>query len=214
MKTLTANKPMQVRIKKNAYVFVGNYSFNNSSEKLRKFLKANEGKLIEIDSEFLFNDQYNTTSFIDENGVLNSGFRIFDSMICEVINDKREGKGKCKYCGSMLNAGEICVKHTECLNYGIAWFTPKNTFFLKYPNGINQPEEKKEIDKIGSYTLENIPTLDYFRISNSRKTINFKYKDGLFYVESIGWNQKKNLDIPLSAQTKLIKVLNSEFNIA
>jgi len=73
-----SSKKMYVRIWKNAYIWAG--SFNSS--KLREYLKTNVGKWIEIDTKFLFNNQYNT---ID-------GYRLYDAHIDSVKNDARNYK--------------------------------------------------------------------------------------------------------------------------
>jgi hypothetical protein len=176
---------MKVKIKKNAYVFVGNYNSNG----LREVLKKLEGKWLEVETDHLFNDQYN---------IKEPSIRVYDSMIDEVKDDERAGKGKCGYCGKMLNTGEICEKHEDCKKYGIKWFTPENTYFLKYPKGIKcYPHEFLSIDpfniKIGSYYLECFPSLDYFRLYNCRQTINFKYDGKDFYIHG-GIGYKK--DVP------------------
>ena len=65
-------------------------------------------------------------------------------MVEAVRDDARINKGKCRCCGTIVNRGEICSKHKDCLRlWGLKWFTPENTFFfLKYPNGIKQPDRK------------------------------------------------------------------------
>lgn len=40
------------------------------------------------------------------------------------------------YCEHEVKYGH-CV-HEECRSYGINWFVPENTFFLKYPNGFDE----------------------------------------------------------------------------
>lgn len=189
---------MKIKIKKNAYVFA---SYNSSE--MRNWLKEHEGAWVDVETDYLFNNQYNTEKY-----------RIFDSMVEAVQDDAREGMGKCKYCGRMLRRGEKCTHSPECEKYGIEWFTPENTFFLKYPNGIKQiQKEWLSIDdncpKFGTYYLENYPSLDYFRLYNCRKTINFKYANGIFYVPSIGWNATKHLDIPYKNEQALKRYLNN-----
>lgn len=115
---------MQIKIKKNAYVF-------SNDSKMRDWLIKNEGQWIEVETDYLFANQYNTAEY-----------RIWDSMVEAVRDDARINKGKCGYCGMILNRGEICRKHKDCLDYEIEWFTPENTFFLKYPDGIKQPDRK------------------------------------------------------------------------
>lgn len=177
---------MKVKIKKNAYVFVGNYG------KYQEQIKKLEGKWLTVNTDHLFDNQYN----ID-----NPDIRVYDSMIEEVKDDARIDKGKCKYCGTMLNKGQECTKHAECKEYGVNWFTPDNTYFLKYPQGIKcYPDQFLSIDpfniKIGTYYLECFPSLDYFRLYNSRQTINFKYDGKDFFIHNgIGYAVKK-LDVP------------------
>lgn len=200
-KTATSNVDMFVRIKLNAYVWS---SHMNDQANFRKYLQENEGKLIQVETDYLFNNQYNTPEF-----------RLLDSHISEVVNDARIGKGKCKYCGTMLNEGQICLNYGQCPEYGIEWFTPENTFFMKYPKGL--PSPKKELlsvhdnnIKIGTYYLESFPELDYLQFYNCRQTINFKFDGKYFYIHnSIGWNQHKHLPVPTKVEAKLIKTLSS-----
>lgn len=191
------NNKMQVKIKKNAYIWAGN---------LRDVVKKLEGKWLEVETDFLFNNQYN---------IKTPAIRVYDSMIDAVKNDSREGMGKCKYCGTMIKAGNVCTKYTTekpskignnqpttCAEYGIDWFTPSNTYFLKYPQGVKcYPDEFLSIHpfniKIGSYYLECYPSLDYFRLYNSRQTINFKYDGKMFFVHNgIGFKAVSALNVP------------------
>ena len=179
------NTKMYIRIKPNSYAWQ-NTEMNN-------WLKNNWGKLVEVETDHLFDNQYNTEKY-----------RILDANVCEVLNDARTGKGKCNYCGNMLTRGEVCRKHSECKTYGISWFTPENTFFLKYPKGIENVKAIEGPLKIGSYFLTANPEGDYLRLNNARKTINFKFKDGKYFVlNGIGWKQVNRLDIPFSAMQKL-----------
>jgi hypothetical protein len=183
---------MKIKIKENAYVFGGNDSdFINKLQKL-------EGKWVDVETKHLFTNQYNTKEL-----------RVYDSMVSAVKYDARINKGKCKYCGTMLNRGEICSKYADCEKYGVEWFTTENTFFLKYPDGLPMVETQvlsyqENSPKIGTYHLESFPSLDYYRLSNCRKTINFKY-DGINYFvhNGIGWNQYKRLDVPQSVNDEL-----------
>jgi hypothetical protein len=194
---------MKVKIKKNAYIWAGN---------LRDQVKSLEGKWLEVETDYLFNDQYN---------IKTPNIRVYDSMVEAVKDDVREGLGKCKYCGTMLKVGETCKKYTKenpskygdkettCADYGIDWFTPENTYFLKYPAGVKcYPHEFLSIDpfniKIGSYYLECFPSLDYFRLYNCRKTINFKYDGSKFYINNgIGFKEVNALAIPLAVHHEL-----------
>jgi len=184
---------MKILIKKNAYLFASHRTPQSFTDAIKKL----EGKWVEVEIEHLFNNQYNTKEL-----------RIYDSMVEAVKDDARINKGKCGYCGTMLNRGEVCTKHAECSNYSIEWFTPENTYFLKYPDGVKvYPHQFLSIDafniKIGSYHLECFPSLDYFRLSNCRQTINFKYDGELFYIHGIGYKETRNLPIPKNVQNDL-----------
>ena len=177
-------KRMYATIKKNAYIWA-------DGSELREWLKKNEGKRIAVETKYLFNNQYNTKRY-----------RLFDSMIEKIENDARVNMGKCKYCGTMLKRGQECTKHEDCKKYGIEWFTPENTYFLKYPEGLAVPKEERlsispDAIKIGTYYLENYPSLGYFRLYNGGKTINFKYANGEFWIaDGIGFDKKIYLDVP------------------
>lgn len=145
---------------------------------------------VEVDTSFLSTNQYNCIG-IDR--------RVFDSDVLAVRDDARRNKGRCRYCGAIVERGQeekhfterekagcagcfwqrdrqtgetVKTKHTatengetveiitetrkykkactycessgaktactltECRAYGIEWFTPENTYFLKYPDGF------------------------------------------------------------------------------
>jgi hypothetical protein len=180
---------MKIKIKKNAYVFAGSYQ----SGGMRDFLKENEGKWLEVETACLFDNQYNTATY-----------RIYDSMVEEIKDDVRHLFKKCKYCGSMVEKTEPdCSKHEDCSKYGMHHFTPENTYFLKYPAGVKMVQHEQILSyqpscpKFGTYYLENFPSLDYMRLYNCRKTINFKYDGEFFYIHNgIGYKKAKRLDIP------------------
>ena len=118
-----------------------------------------------------------------------------------------------KYTKECTYENGCCNK--ECRNYDIEWFTEDNTYFLKYPNGLQLNEEKELLSihndniKIGNYYLEIYPSLDYYRLSSARKTINFKFdkEQKTFYIKGIGYSAMKRLDIPDKINDKLIKIL-------
>lgn len=60
-----------------------------------------EGQIIEVDTKYLFKDQYNTVPIP---GVSATGLRIMDESVEEVIDDERPGKGRCYYCGRTVEA--------------------------------------------------------------------------------------------------------------
>lgn len=57
------------------------------------------GKWVEIDTSCLFNDQYNTTE-------ADGNMRIFDSDVVKIEDDARIGKGRCAYCGAIVELGK------------------------------------------------------------------------------------------------------------
>ena len=162
--------------------------------------KLKSGEIVEIETDCLFNDQYNTKEK-----------RIFDKDILEIFDDARVNKGKCGYCGKALTIGETCTKHEDCTKYPIDWFTPKNTYFLKYPKGY-QAETKcnKELPlKIGSYKLIKADN-GQLELYNSRKNFIFSYNsEGRFFVLKT-WSTYKtvfHLDVPSKVNETLKKVL-------
>lgn len=116
--------------------------------------------------------------------------------------------------------------NTECRRMGIDWFTPENTFFLKYPDGFSSIPEVEKLKtrgfvledprlnaeyykKLGSYTLEaalsytdgKATGISYYRIWNSRRQYNFRYEDGALYCDkhAFGWRKVETLEgIPAS----------------
>lgn len=183
-------------------IAIGSYCSQN--KELDKYLKANAGKFVKVETDYLFNDQYNTAKF-----------RLFDSHISEVKDDARVNMGKCAYCGKMHTKDpkrprQKCYEHKECKQYEIKWFTPDNTLFLRYPKGCiqNKPVQPQ---MIGSYHLEN--TLSgYYWLHNARKSIKFSYNEQetrrFIIHDSIGSKQSRFLDIPMTALSKLINVLD------
>lgn len=156
-------------------------------DKYNDTLRSLRGQWVEIDTQYLFHDQYNLKDY---------DVRIFDKDIDAVQDDPRAGMVKCGYCGKQFaNADELTAHYDaeeaaahdceNCRDYisGIAevkhdtttetdadgnkietrttkyiygkkcrwagcnklehrnhkpdYFTPKNTYFLKYPNGYS-----------------------------------------------------------------------------
>jgi len=191
---------MQIKIRENAYV--STCGLNLSSKAFCDFVKENGGKWIDVETDYLFNNQYNTGKF-----------RIMDSHISAVREDARIGKGKCEYCGKLVLVGETCTKHIDCEKYGIKWFTAENTAFIAHPNGF--PSVKKismdDEPKFGSYTLEHLDgSLNYYRLKNARETFNFLYADGVFYM--LDGSPKKHLGIKAMSfdEKKLKKYLEDQ----
>ena len=243
------------------------------------------GEWVEIDTAYLFHDQYNT---VDNR-------RIFDRDISRIVDDARHNMGRCRYCGAMVKRGEeekhfsereskgcagcfwlrervadrtsktavevvnnerTTVRTTveklvkvcsyaekypegactlkECRRRGIDWFTPENTFFLKYPDGFASiPEidllahrgfcvsaqclDAPFYEKIGSYRL--LALLEYqngkpqgiraYRLYNARRDYTFRYENGEFFTDkyAFGWRKVRTLDgVPAAVIDRVKKI--------
>ena len=89
---------MEIRIKRDAHRV-----YRNEASKGGPFngdwydmLEAIAGRVIEVETDHLFKDQFNTVPI---EGVSESGMRIMESSVEEVIDDEREYMLKCAYCG-------------------------------------------------------------------------------------------------------------------
>jgi hypothetical protein len=173
----TKELPMQIKIRENAFC-------SDCSKDFQNFIADNGGKWIDVETDYLFKNQYNVAKF-----------RIMDKHISAVRDDARIGKGKCIYCGKFVSAGETCTNHPHCEKYGIEWFTAENTAFIAHPNGF--PSVKKISDdepKFGSFRLEHLDgSLNYYRLKNAREKYCFLYVDGVFYMRD--GSPKKHLGI-------------------
>ena len=120
----------------------------------------------------------------------------------------------------------------ECRRMGIEWFTPENTFFLKYPDGLDAIPEVDKLEargfiisgcllnakyfkKLGSYTLEAVLKyengkavgIDCYKIWNARRTYYFRYENGELFTDkyNFGWHQVKTLDGVLESVMQAVK---------
>ena len=174
---------MEILIRSNA--FVSTCGINASSVEFKNWIVENGGKWVKVETDYLFTNQYNTEKF-----------RVMDSMISAVRDDARIGKGKCIYCGTLVNEGESCTKKEDCSKYGIEWFTAKNTCFIAHPNGLPAVTKCKIEDekKFGSFRLEHLDgALNYYRLKNNREKFEFLYCNGYFYM--LGGGRKSHLGI-------------------
>ena len=84
------------------------------------------GEWVEIDTTFLFTDQYNTKD----------GKRIFDRDIIRIVDDVRLGLGKCRYCGALVKKGEEEKHFSEQENKtcsGCFWYQDRLVNSAKQP---------------------------------------------------------------------------------
>lgn len=113
-----------------------------------------------------------------------------------------------------------------CRVWGIEWFTPENTFFLRLPDGFTHDRTENDLlqrgflpgyfpgdfqfpRKIGSYELSarcNDGKLAFYTVQNSRRRFNFRFEDGRLYVKNtdFGWKEKPRLEnVPDSVYGKI-----------
>lgn len=197
----------------------------------KKFIDANKGKTFEVDTKHLFKNQYN---------LLNLPYRIFDTHIQKVTNDKRFNRNYCHYCGKQWDRIKD-VKPCACDDKYIHTLDDAKTNFFINERAVEilnnvyslddlreqledvkyikySPRFKNEI-LINNYELTSYPgdCLGYYRIRNSRKCINFLYDDieKVYYINNgIGYKKVKCLDIPAVIQNKLNKIMGAIFSAA
>lgn len=240
---------MYIKIAPLAYVYAGN--------KTQNLFKLLAGFYLEVETDYLFNDQYNTKTL-----------RVYDSQVCEVVGDVRSGWCKNKYTGKMVQVGkeaeylqgekakvgtacgtcfwyrkqqvgdtirtkretetqtteteirqyekkctyEKGCTHEEAEKYGFEYFTPENTYFLKYPNGINIQKSERQTIKIDkNVSLEYVPGFDVYSVFPLRQKLWFKWYGGNeFYIaDSIGFKKVGKLPIGEARFKKILKLLNN-----
>lgn len=90
-------KQMRIKIKDNATaIYIRDIHRTPINWEWAEMLQKLEGKWLEVETDFLFKDQFNTPPI---EGVSESGMRIMESMVEVVENDARKEMVKCQYCG-------------------------------------------------------------------------------------------------------------------
>jgi hypothetical protein len=166
MNTQNKTNSMKVLLTSNyIYIspFVGYRKDYQSYLDFKQWVKDNQGKWVDIDTDYIFDNKYNT---ID-------GKRIYDTWVDKIENDIREGVTECKYCGKYTN-GKICTKTEKCKEYGIKTYSSKNVFFLKFPNGKDKIKKVDFYDHLKNPRFSSCYSVNqnYYRISR-RNTIEF-----------------------------------------
>jgi stalled ribosome alternative rescue factor ArfA len=96
---------MKIRIRedaKSAYVndirnFWTNWEWAALLEKL-------QGMTLEVETDFLFRDQFNVGPVPG----ISEGLRIMNNSVAEVIDDVRNGKMRCQWCGKCSDVADVC----------------------------------------------------------------------------------------------------------
>ena len=181
---------------KKMYALINEFAYIYASEnKLRQYLIENTNKYVEIDTNYLFDDQYNTVD----------GFRIYDTMISAIKNDARIGIKQFE------NSAECCFLKWN----GIKPYPrplPKDI-----PTNIAKvnPQFKNEY-MIGTYSLRVLN--QHYALTNSRQSIKFLFHNGDYFLTTgIGYRMRINLSggypvsypIPTDVKNKLFKIMNS-----
>lgn len=186
---IPTGKKMYARIDDLAYVYTDN-------GKMKDYLKQNANKWVEIDTKFLFSDQYNT---IDN-------YRIYDTMINAIKNDARLGIKQFE------NDDSCCF---------LIWKGIKPEP-LPLPESIDKiakrvTQWKNPTYKIGSYEFESM-FLKHYKLQNARQRIKFLYWNKMYFTTSgIGYKAKKSLSlgypilspVPDNVKKKVDQILNS-----
>ncbi|MGL5460763.1 MAG: hypothetical protein ACRDBY_14195 [Cetobacterium sp.] len=164
-----------------------NITRGSHNRSMTEYLKAKEGTWIEIDTDCLFTNQYNTKD----------GFRIYDWMIRDIKDDVRRGKGRCNYCGK-ISVGDKCNCCDEGKEYFVK-FTEDNCYFLNKVAHLEVIEfdEIQGLGTTGGTTLQGYKDL-YYIVKNSRFNVKFKYDmdtDSYYVFDGIGYAKQNILNI-------------------
>ena len=139
-----------------------------------------------------------------------------------------------KVCSYAEKYPESKCSNCEHRRMGIDWFTPENTFFLRYPDGFASIPEIDKLEargfvlddrllnaeyfkKLGSYTLTALLSYENgkpqgvtaYRIGNCRRWYVFRYENGDLFTDkyAFGWRQVKTLEGIPSAVMAAIKAI-------
>ena len=188
--TMPTGKKMYAQINEFAYIYA-----SASGGKLKEYLTSKVNQWVEIDTNYLFDDQYNTVD----------GFRIYDTMISAIKNDARIGIKQFE------NSAECCFLKWN----GIKPYPrplPK-----ELPTSIaKQNQQFKNEYLIGTYRLNIVN--QHYCLQNGRQSIKFLFYNGDYYLTTgIGYRMRLNLSggypvqypIPTDVKKKLFKIMNS-----
>ena len=108
---------MKIKIKENASsIYAGSTNDFEYSHEWYNIYKELAGEIIEVETDYLFSNQFNTVPI---EGISDIGLRIMEEYVEEVIDDEREGKGRCQYCGENVElADNYDVDELICINCG------------------------------------------------------------------------------------------------
>jgi rRNA maturation endonuclease Nob1 len=97
---------MKIRISKDARsIYLGQSQILTTWE-WAKTMEKIAGMTLEVETDHLFKDQYNTTPIP---GISETGLRVMQNVVEEVIDDERLGKARCHWCGRTGPAQGVCM---------------------------------------------------------------------------------------------------------
>jgi len=96
---------MKIRIREDAELYYYEENRGKVNHKWAEIIAAIEGQILEVDTEYLFKDQFNTKPIP---GISKNGLRIMEAYVTEVIDDERPGKARCNWCGKTSTNTETC----------------------------------------------------------------------------------------------------------
>jgi hypothetical protein len=98
---------MKIRISDKAYhIYIGGvHNGRTINWEWADKLKELQGETLEVETEYLFRDQFNTAPI---DGISDNGMRIMAESVAEVIDDERPGRMRCEWCGAVSVVSSTC----------------------------------------------------------------------------------------------------------
>lgn len=127
---------MRIKIAENVSTLYAMDKVNYSRE-FAVMLDAVKGQWLEVETKFLFKDQFNTPPI---EGLTEHGLRIHEHWVTEIEDDARIGVCRCHYCGEVSNKPEGYLKEAVCNHCGMKGYlndlTPKKKLLWSSDNGV------------------------------------------------------------------------------
>ena len=189
---------MKIKLTKVAYVHTNNMEF-------KKFLRDNAGKWVEVDTTYLFSNQFNLKE---------QPYRILEVMIDDIQGDiRKQGDTRCNYCGK-INCKEHEARYQKALNSQLFSLPNyKEILAIKDFSKMDINEKKfnnkgyfpNRINLKGSKTyIESMNSLGWYRLHYGREIFDFLYNPDTkeFLSKGIGWRNDEMLNAITSEKTR------------
>ncbi|MFH1226852.1 MAG: hypothetical protein V1701_02975 [Planctomycetota bacterium] len=92
-------------LKEHPYYAKGQYVPPRDMQDFYGMLLAIAGRKIKVETDYLFADQFNTVPI---RGISDSGLRVHENYVAQVIDDERHGKMRCGWCGKTSAKSAYC----------------------------------------------------------------------------------------------------------